>query len=302
MLEKGVSVSVIRTYENKYYDIIEKMKTVDSIEALEESKRILDEMINAIMKTVEGDVTEPEACKHEKTIVSTVEATCTESGYTKEICDACNEVISESYIAAFGHSFVDGQCTVCGEKEATEENKICYLFDDEIEGMKIRYEFYISGVLYVQLTNPETGEISKDSATWVLNGEYVDVIYEGKVVQQFTINDDGYTLTPVDSSTGDGCSHKSTITGGREATCTESGYMETICNECKEVLNREEIPALGHEYGEDGICTRCEESEGGSGEGSDAELSKLIEVAVNDAFSEWNQLLEKGVSASTIAT
>ena len=75
-----------------------------------------------------GDVTEPEACKHESVRTETAEATCTESGYKRVICAECGEIVSESYTEAFGHSFADGQCTVCGEKEATEEKEVCYTY------------------------------------------------------------------------------------------------------------------------------------------------------------------------------
>ena len=59
----------------------------------------------------------------------------------------------------------------------------------------------------------------------------------------------------------DACKNGHTMVSdaGRDATCTEPGLTEgSHCSVCDEVLTaQEEIPALGHDYGEDGICTRC---------------------------------------------
>ena len=42
--------------------------------------------------------------------------TCTEQGYTTHTC-ACGDSYVDSYIAAKGHSYENGICTVCGEKD-----------------------------------------------------------------------------------------------------------------------------------------------------------------------------------------
>lgn len=44
------------------------------------------------------------------------EATCTENGSRTQVCNTCKEVFTEE-ISAFGHSYVDGICTGCGEEE-----------------------------------------------------------------------------------------------------------------------------------------------------------------------------------------
>jgi hypothetical protein len=56
-------------------------------------------------------------------------ATCTEAGYTGDVkCTVCGEVVTAgTEIAATGHTYVDGVCSVCGEKDpsvaATEETE-----------------------------------------------------------------------------------------------------------------------------------------------------------------------------------
>ncbi len=201
-------------------------------------------------------------------------------------------------------NMVDAMMKEMGGDDVTEPEdpvepteKILYLFEDDVEGMWVRYEFYANGELHVQLTNYETGDIHENYATWELSEDsLVGVIYDGQVVQQFTINEDNYTLTPVDDSPEDGCAHKSTLTGTKDPTCTEAGYTETICNECKEVLRREYIPAYGHAFDENGICGRC----GASDKGTDEDLIKRIEEAVESTAIEWDCLPEKGVSMTLI--
>ena len=56
------------------------------------------------------------------------------------------------------------------------------------------------------------------------------------------------------------CKHESTTVVTNDATCTEAGSTTTTCNDCEYVLV-EEIKALGHSFGDDGICTRCGHSE-----------------------------------------
>ena len=58
------------------------------------------------------------ACEHANTALeNAADATCTEAGYTGDtVCADCGETVTKgTEIAALGHSFVDGTCTVCGE-------------------------------------------------------------------------------------------------------------------------------------------------------------------------------------------
>lgn len=52
----------------------------------------------------------------EGVIKNAVAATCTEAGYTGDkVCPACGEILEKgAAIAAVGHTFKDGKCTVCG--------------------------------------------------------------------------------------------------------------------------------------------------------------------------------------------
>ncbi|MBQ3214604.1 MAG: hypothetical protein IJB11_00645, partial [Oscillospiraceae bacterium] len=43
--------------------------------------------------------------------------TCTEDGYTTYTCSACGDSYVADQVAALGHSYVNGYCSVCGEKD-----------------------------------------------------------------------------------------------------------------------------------------------------------------------------------------
>ena len=65
------------------------------------------------------------------------------------------------------------------------------------------------------------------------------------------------------------CHHERTERSGAfEPKCTEAGYTgDLICSDCGEVLeNGEHLDMLGHDYGEDGICTRCGQKKDGETE------------------------------------
>ena len=75
------------------------------------------------------------ACEHANTTTTTVEATCTKAGSTTVTCDDCGETISTEEIPATGeHTYVDGTCSVCGDKdpnaggEEPEEREYTYTF------------------------------------------------------------------------------------------------------------------------------------------------------------------------------
>ena len=69
---------------------------------------------------------EPE-CQHTNTSeVPETPATCTENGYTAGVyCNDCETYISgHEVIEAPGHNYVDGVCSVCGEKEPAKYEKV----------------------------------------------------------------------------------------------------------------------------------------------------------------------------------
>lgn len=54
------------------------------------------------------------------------------------------------------------------------------------------------------------------------------------------------------------CSHFARYQIIQEATCMEEGFAGDVCEVCGEIVGEMEvIPALPHDYGQDGICTVC---------------------------------------------
>ena len=79
--------------------------------------------------TTDMRVMQGSALGHDSELIDAKSATCEDNGYSgDEICVRCGEVIaSGKVISALGHDYVDGVCTVCGEKDpdyvAPEEPK-----------------------------------------------------------------------------------------------------------------------------------------------------------------------------------
>ena len=61
---------------------------------------------------------------HEHSYVSKVtEPTCTEKGYTTYTCD-CGDSYEDDYVDALGHSYEEGECTVCGAADPDWEKPV----------------------------------------------------------------------------------------------------------------------------------------------------------------------------------
>ena len=69
-----------------------------------------------VFKYVESGA--PEGCDHSYEAVVTA-PTCTEGGYTTYTCSKCDDSYTGDETKATGHTYVDGSCTVCGDKETT---------------------------------------------------------------------------------------------------------------------------------------------------------------------------------------
>ena len=276
--EMGVREEFIDKYQYQYRSIITEMNNADSMEALQDSVMMFQKMIEEIMQNVEGDPT-PDYCNHYN--VATKEGyppTCEYDGYTgEEYCADCGTVIKNGeIIPALGHYFEDGMCVNCGmsngetpdePKPEEPEYEIRYIFDGEIYGVKIRYEFYVNGVVYAEGYDPETGEMATDMAYWNINAEamveIVEIVYDGVVVMQFTVNEDGYTLSffgipsypdepnpeepdyPVESE----CPHINTrLEEDVLPTCVQDIVVNTYCEDCGQILAPTIIEACGHTF------------------------------------------------------
>lgn len=61
--------------------------------------------------------------EHDTKLINVKKATCTDDGYTgDEYCETCEKtLVKGNVVKATGHTFKDGKCSVCGEKEKAPE-------------------------------------------------------------------------------------------------------------------------------------------------------------------------------------
>lgn len=192
---------------------------------------------------------------HTTITIEAQEPTCTSIGWEEyEVC-ACGYTTYVE-IAALGHNFVDGLCTVCESKDHVHE------WDD--------------GVISVQPTCIDKG--TKVFTCWCkgTRTESVDALGH----DLYTVNEKKPTCTTDGWSEHDLCyrcdystkivvealGHDWVKTDETPATCTESGWTAfekcTRCHEYKDDYKGEVIPAFGHTEGkptctEGVICGNC---------------------------------------------
>ena len=92
--------------------------------------------------------------------------------------------------------------------------------------------------------------------------------------------------------------HTEEVIPGKDATCTETGLTEgkkcTVCGET--TVAQEEIPALGHDWLEDGSCSRCEEKK------DDSVTNPFVDIPADEYYLEpvlW--AVGKGITSGTSA-
>ena len=86
------------------------------------------------------------------------------------------------------------------------------------------------------------------------------------------------------------CGHKNTTTTRKEATCTEAGYEETVCNKCGDRIFYQEFPATGHSFGEWKVTKAHTCTEDGTEEricGSCGMKETRTLSATGHSFGEW---------------
>ena len=77
-------------------------------------------------------------CTHTNKTTTTVDATCTTAGSVTVKCADCGSVVSKTTVAATGHSYVDGTCSVCGNTEGSTSTP-------SVDGSEIVFEFGDNG-------------------------------------------------------------------------------------------------------------------------------------------------------------
>ena len=185
------------------------------------------EMLGAAFKSDESGLNSGypilswQKAEHKHIYTDTVTApTCTEKGYTTHTC-ACGESYTDTYVDALGHSFKNGECTVCGAEDPN------YKPPTPVH----RHTVVVDAA--VAATCTETG-LTEGSHCSTCNA----VIVAQEVVPAL--------------------GHKPELKNAKAATCTEAGYTgDKVCSVCGVTVEKgRELKALGHKF-VDGVCSEC---------------------------------------------
>ncbi len=108
---------------------------------------------------------------HDYQAAGTVAPTCTADGYTIYTCSICGKTRNDDVVAALGHSYVEGICTVCGAKDpnyhAPVEGGFTIDFTKEADADKYAIDFATSAAV----TEGEGLKMSSTTANFEAAGD-----------------------------------------------------------------------------------------------------------------------------------
>ena len=188
--------------------------------------------------------------------------TCDAMGYTTHTCTRCGNSYVDSYTQAADHSYTSEvtkqptcteegvrtfTCTNCGKSYTESIPMIAHSYE------AVRTEPDCTHMGYTTYTCSACGDSYKadfvDAAGHDCEATVVAPTCEGYGYTENHCKHCDYTyISDIRQPLG----HDDKLTGAKEATCTEPGYTgDMVCTRCGEVHSKgEEIPALGHDYGD----------------------------------------------------
>ncbi len=189
-------------------------------------------------------------CPHDDVTKTADTATCTHPGYIETYCNTCQQVIGRTETPARGHQYEGNICVLCGHERTpsscTEDHHVGPLKDsgDAKEPTCTEYGQTANMVCSA------CGEIVEPAVSIDPMGHDYD---ENGVCTRC-----GHVL----KGSCAGGKHEGPIVSshdGHDPSCTFSGRTDsTVCLACGETVSESEtIQALGHDYDENGVCTRC---------------------------------------------
>ena len=221
------------------------------------------------------DVTVPTECTHEYAVSSEQQATCTEKGSVVYTCALCGDSYSQT-LAALGHDYSKVTCT------EPRTCKLCGLTSGEPMGHNFNDATCV---------RPKTCKICSATEGEALGHDFGDA---GKCSRCGTADPD--------------CEHVYEDLSGKDATCTEPGWFESVCTKCGQVISGDipEIPhsyldatciapktcemcgategePLGHSYSEDGNCALCGQADPYFIIGDNRDAPVIVDTVYDDA-------------------
>lgn len=223
----------------------------------------------------------PETPEHVHTeVITSVEATCTETGLTTVSCSECGEVISKTEISELGHAFavnfVIDKVPTC--TEAGAQSKPCSRCDEVSELIVLAAigHNYSTWTTITEVTCTSNGSRIRTCA--ICSKEETEVIVatghsygDWSVVVEATCEADGErkkscsecNLAEIETVAALGHDYATDFTVDVEATCTDTGSKSKHCSRCDVTTEVTEIAATGHAItyvGTEtvhGICDGC---------------------------------------------
>lgn len=177
-------------------------------------------------------------------IKNAVAATCGAVGYTGDtVCKGCGEVLAKGTAIPKDPGKHTGETEVVNAVAATCQKK-GYSGDTVCKGCG---ELIAKGTETPINPDNHAGETEVRNAveaTCQKNGYSGDVFCRdcGKLISQ------GHVVNKVDHN------YETVVTA---PTCTASGFTTYTCSMCGDSYKRNAVPALGHDYDENGTCRRC---------------------------------------------
>ena len=226
------------------------------------------------------------ACSHNYSSSITRYPGCTAAGEKTYTCSKCGSSYTES-IAATGHSFSGGKCTVCGAVDTGY--KVDYYLFGFINGANYGCEDDHANVGIYQFVNGKltasfeqdsyVGVKTADNANWYMtngwqgtdvtsatlyntsiNANPDKLFVPGGCEVTFTLTDNGNDTLVLSYETA-ACDHSYTAKT-TAATCTDSGVKTYTCSKCGYHYS-ETIPATGHKF-VSGKCSVCGAKDAGA--------------------------------------
>ncbi len=141
------------------------------------------------------DAKDGEALGHTAAVDEAVAATCTTAGLTAgSHCSVCNEVLTaQTEVAALGHSYVDGNCSVCGEADNSgamdgkaNEQKISVVNQEQLEAVVLSMPQTLTAG---QSLTVSWNEVENASGYWVYitdaDGNQIEEAYPSETTYTF---------------------------------------------------------------------------------------------------------------------
>lgn len=214
------------------------------------------------------------AIHYKEDTVEAKDATCTENGWKETgVCDVCGQHYSDknnedNILPSLGHNYSEeytvdkpATCTVAGEKSKHCTREGCEARDD-IQKIDALGHDYVETT--VAPTCTEKGNLTKTCSRCndVITEEIPALGHE--FAKDYTVDKKATCIEEGEQSkhcTRKGCNGKEDIQKipalghdyvskvTKEASCTEKGIITKTCSKCGDVIT-EEIPALGHKFGD----------------------------------------------------